>query len=237
MVYRIGATGIDGACKTAIIDGALEKLKDEFSICRVGRRFHYHHNDVIEYPLKRADDLMEKMIDFSDRAPQPRLWVGLVQALFVLMQRGIEPYMERKYKPDLIMNSRCVIIDPSVYVSYYYPAFKSMPVPKRLDVMQKISGAKFRDLYFLFEVSTNVAMQRITEYNEKIQRSHPHETRQTIVSLQQEFEDVMRLVALMPDVEIIRINSSDKTIDKLSDIVARETKNFVEGRPFSPVYP
>ncbi len=236
MVYRIGATGIDGACKTAAIDGAVAQLAQEYSICRVGRRFHYHAGDVVEYPLSTLDNLMERIIDLSDRTPPSRLWVGLSQAMFVLMQRFIEPYMERKYKPELIMNSRCTIISPAVYAFYYLPAFSKLNPDERLKVMQRISGAKFPDLYFLFEVSTDVALQRISDYNEIIKRSHPHETRETIEQLQREFLEVMSCVALMPNVKIIGVNSSDKSIKELSDIVAKETKQFIQDNPHLAVF-
>ncbi len=76
-----------------------------------------------------------------------------------------------------------------------------------------------------------MALQRIADYNEKIQRSHPHETRETIERIQEEFLEVMSCVAMMPNVKIIGVNSSDKSIKELSDIVVRETKQFIHDNP------
>jgi hypothetical protein len=235
MVYRIGAVGIDGAWKTASIDKAVQKLAEEYGICRVGRMFHYQGIDGEADSYNLINQFVEWMIARADHTPPRRLWVGLTQALFVLMQRFVEPYMERRYSPDLIINSRCMVVDPAVYLRYYCPPLGKLPVDKRLKMAQTISGAKLRDLYFLFEISTDVALQNITRYNERIQRSHPHETRKTIEMLQQEFEDVMRWAAMYPDVKIVRVNSSDKSIDELSDIIVRETKQFITDNPFPNV--
>lgn len=234
MVYKIAVIGIDGAWKAVSVNEAVEKLAQEFNVCKVGRQFHYHSGDTKEFPYERIDDLMEKMIIRSDHVQPKRLWVPAVQVVFILLQRFVEPYMERKYEPDLIINSRCMLIDPTVYASFYAPKFNNLPIDRRLEIMQKISGAELRDLYFYFNVSIDVALQRMNELIAMQQRSHPHETRKIMARLQQGFEEIVYWVSTHSDSEFIIVDSSHKEPDELSDIIVEETKRFIKHSAHSP---
>ena len=113
-------------------------------------------------------DFFESLFRRVD-ATKKRQWIGLTRLLFVLFQGWLEPYMIKKYRPELVMGTRCMVIDSAIYSDFYYPWIsRRMATESKLRYAQLCSRLPFRDLYFFLDTPIEAAMERI--YQEDLRR-------------------------------------------------------------------
>ncbi len=147
-IQRITVIGIDGSGKSTTTLRAIYSLSHYIPICRVGRNpFSIWKGDISQC-LPEMANFFESLFKRVD-ATKKRQWIGLTRLLFVFFQGWLEPYMIKKYRPGLVMATRCMIIDSAIYSDFYYPWIsRRMTIESKLRFPQLYSRLPFRDLYF-----------------------------------------------------------------------------------------
>lgn len=145
---RISIIGIDGSGKSTTTLRAIHSLNHGFSICKTGRTPFFIWKGNVSYCLPKAANFFEGLFKKVD-ATKKRQWIGMTRLLFVFFQGWLEPYMIKKYHPDLVMTARCMVIDSAIYSEFYYPFISQrMTIEGKLKLTRKYSRLPFRDLYF-----------------------------------------------------------------------------------------
>jgi hypothetical protein len=167
---RISVIGIDGSVKSTTTLGAIHSLSHQFPICKTGRNPFFIRKGDISYCLPKTANFFEGLFKRID-ATKKRQWIGLTRLIFVFSQGWLKPYMIKKYRPDLIMTTRCMVIDSAVYSDFYYPFIsQKMSIERKLRLIQQYSRLPFRDLYFFLDTPIRTAMERIYK---RISDDHP----------------------------------------------------------------
>jgi len=158
---RISIIGIDGSGKSTTTLKVIHSLSPPFSICKTGRAPFFIWKGNISYCLPKTAKFFENLFKRVD-ASKNRQWIGMTRLLLVFFQGWLEPYMIKKYHPDLIMTTRCMIIDSAIYSDFYYPVIsQKLTIESKLKLTQKYSRLPFRDLYFMLNTPIQMAMERI----------------------------------------------------------------------------
>lgn len=107
---RISILGIDGSGKSTTTLRAIQRLGDQFPMCKTGRSPFSVREGRISPCLPKRGRFFERLFKRVD-ATKNRRWIGLTRLFSVLFQGCLEPYMVRTYTPELIMTTRCMIVD------------------------------------------------------------------------------------------------------------------------------
>ena len=107
---RISIIGIDGSGKSTTALRAIYSLSRHMSVCRISRNPFLIWEGNISHCLPRVANFFESFFKRID-ATRKRQWIGLTRLLFVLFQGWLEPYMIKKYHAELVMGTRCMVID------------------------------------------------------------------------------------------------------------------------------
>ncbi|MCX8118780.1 MAG: hypothetical protein N3G78_12755 [Desulfobacterota bacterium] len=238
--FRISIVGIDGSGKSTTTLKAIQNLSHRFSICKTGRNPFFIYQGGITPCLPKIADFFEKLFKRVD-ATRRRTWIGLTRFLFVLFQGWLEPYMIRRYRPVLIMTTRCMIIDPVVYSHFYYPTIsRKMDVAKKLMWAQKCSGLPFRDLYFFLDTPIQMAIERIYK---RISIDHPettygrdywlhlHEHEATLQVLDQKFRQTLEIAQNKSAFHLIEIDTRQRDEKAVAEVIAHYTRMAYQGFP------
>jgi len=167
---RISVIGIDGSGKSTTTLRAIYSLSHYLPICRTGRNPFSIWKGDISHCLPKMANFFENLFRTVD-ATKKRQWIGLTRLLFVFFQGWLEPYMIKKYHPESVIGTRCMIIDSAIYSDFYYPWIsRRMVIESKLRFAQLYSRLPFRDLYFFLDTPVQTAMERIYK---RISDDHP----------------------------------------------------------------
>jgi thymidylate kinase len=156
---RISIIGIDGSGKSTTTLRAIYSLSHHIPICRTGRNPFFIWRENISRCLPKISNFFEGLFKKID-ATKKRQWIGLTRLLFVSFQGWLEPHMIKKYRPELVMGTRCMIIDSAIYSDFYYPWISPrMTIESKLRFVQLYSRLAFRDLYFFLDTPIETAME------------------------------------------------------------------------------
>jgi thymidylate kinase len=172
-------------------------------------------------------------------ATKRREWIGLTRVAFVLFQGWLEPYMIRKYHPDVVMTTRCMVIDSAIYSDFYYPSLsRRMTIEGKLKLARKLSRLPFRDLYFLLDTPIPTALARI---HKRISADHPemsygrdywlhlHENETSLQQLDQKFKEVLRVARRTADFRTIDIDTVKRNEEKVAESISEYSFLFLQG--------
>jgi len=214
---RVSVVGIDGSGKSSTTLRALQLLGSDFSICKPGRDPFVLRAGVITYCMPTVSQFFESLFKRVDASKQ-RTWIGMSRILFVLYQGWLEPHMIRTYHPDLVVNTRCMIIDPAIYSGLYYPWIGSrLSLEQKLRLARLFSRLSFRDLYIFLDTPASVAMERIYK---RIARApgyesqpreywlHLHEKEAILIHLGEKFRETLALAQKMAPFKVVEIDTS-----------------------------
>jgi len=143
---RISVIGIDGSGKSSTTLKAIYSLNHHIPICKTGRNPFSIWKGNISPCLPKTANFFESLFKRID-AIKRRQWIGLTRLLFVFFQGWLEPYIINKYRPGLVMTTRCMIIDSAIYGDFYYPWISQrIAIESKVRFAQQYSLLPFRDL-------------------------------------------------------------------------------------------
>ena len=236
--FRISIIGIDGSEKSTTTWRAVYSLSHHFRVCKTGRNPFYIRQGSISHCFPKAATFFEGLFKTID-STKKRQWIGLTRLLFVFFQGLLEPYMIRKYHPDLIMTTRCMVIDSAVYSDFYYPFIsQKMTIEGKLRLAQKYSRLPFRDLYFFLNTPIHAAMERI---HKRISDGHPeisygrnywlhlHEHEESLRLLDQKFRETLQVAQRKAPFKIIEIDTAIRPEEEVSRLISEYSMISYQG--------
>jgi len=238
---RISVIGIDGSGKSTTVLRAIHSLSHQVVICKTGRSPFFIRKGEISPCLPRAADFFESLFRRVD-ATKKRWWIGLTRLLFVLFQGWLEPYMIKKYQPELLMGTRCMVIDSAIYGDFYYPWIsRRMATESKLTSARLCSRLPFRDLYFFLDTPIEAAMERIYR---RISDDHPeitygreywlhlHEHEESLRFLNQKFRETLPRAQAKASFKIVEIDTVKRNEEQVSTLIGQYSIKFWGGYPF-----
>ena len=235
---RISIIGIDGSGKSTTTLRAIHSLSHQFSICKTGRNPIHACKGEISHCLPKIARFFEDLFKRVD-STKKRGWIGLSRLLFVLFQGWLEPYMNKRYRPDLIITTRCMVIDSAVYCDFYYPFLsKKLTIPGKLKLAQQYSRLPLRDLYFYLDTPIETAMARI---HKRISDDHPeikygrdywlhlHEHEDSLKLLDLKFRETLKVAQSKNRFKIIEIDTAIHNEEEVARLISESSIGFYKG--------
>jgi thymidylate kinase len=238
---RISVIGIDGAGKSSTTLKAIYSLSHQVPICKAGRNPISIWEGNISPCLPKTAKCFESLFKRMD-ATKKRQWIGLTRLVFVFFQGWLEPYMIKKYRPGLVMTTRCMIVDSAIYSDFYYPRVsQKMAIESKLRFAQQYSRLPFRDLYFFLDTPIETAMERIYR---RISDDHPeitygrdywlhlHEHEESLRELDRKFRETLMIAQRMAPFEVVEIDTAKHGEEEVANFISEYSGNFLKGYPF-----
>jgi thymidylate kinase len=238
---RISVIGIDGSGKSTTTLRAIYSLSHQIPICRTGRTPFSIWRGNISQCLPKVANFFEELFKKVD-ATKKRQWIGLTRLLFVSYQGWLEPYMIKKYRPGLIMSTRCMIIDSAIYSEFYYPrTSRRITRESKLRLVQQYSRLPFRDLYFLLDTPVEAAVERIFK---RISDDHPeisygrdywlhlHEHEGSLRELDRKFRETVQMAQGKAPFKVVEIDTAKRGEEEVSILISDYSIDFFKGYRF-----
>jgi len=235
---RISIIGIDGSGKSSTTLKAIHSLSHRLSVCKTGRNPFFIFRGEISHCVPKVADFIEGLFKKVD-ATKRREWIGLTRVLFVLFQGWLEPYMIRKYLPEVVMTTRCMVIDSAIYSDFYYPSLsRKLTIEGKLKLARKLSRLPFRDLYFLLDTPIPTALTRIYK---RISDEHPeisygrdywlhlHENETSLQLLDQNFRQALHVASRASLLRTVVIDTVKRDEEKVADLISAYSLLFLKG--------
>lgn len=236
MPFRASITGIDGAGKDSVSELVADILGKELDVVKVTPPI-YGIRDGIESlefsALIQAYDLVNSAAVRS----QNKNAVLLAQAAYVLLQtRVIEPSMIRRYKPDVVIGARDMLVDPAVYANLYAKGtLGSQSINNRIQTMHKITGTPYRQSITLLTAEPRTALEKIknqmmenTEGGRK-RLHYVHETEEHLTYLSQSYRQVLRVLRENHPTPILEVDTNSKMQSESALIVVSHLSMCIRG--------
>ena len=239
--FRTSVIGIDGSGKSTTTLRAIHSLSHQLSVCKTGRGPFFIWRGDISPCLPKVADFFESLFRRVD-GTKKRQWIGLTRLLFVFFQGWLEPYMIKKYRPELVVSTRCMIIDSAIYSDFYYPwVSRRMVTGSKLRYAQLCSRLPFRDIYFFLDTPVEAAMERIYR---RIADEHPeitygrdywlhlHEHEASLRLLDKKFRGTLGVAQTKAPFKIVEIDTVKQDEEQVSKLICEYSMNFCKGYPF-----
>lgn len=238
--FRISVIGIDGSGKSTTTLRAIHSLSHQFQICKTGRNPFFIKEGNLFPCLPKTASFFENLFKKVDQTKK-RGWIGLTRLLFVFFQGWLEPYMIQKYHPDLVMTTRCMIIDSTIYSDFYYPRIsQKMTIEAKLKLAQTYSRLPFRNLYFFLDTPIKTATERIYR---RISNDHPeatygrdywlhlHEHEEVLQVLDRKFRETLEVAQKQGPFSIVEISTVKRTEEEVARLISELSKRYTQGDP------
>ena len=238
---RISVIGIDGSGKSTTVLRAIHSLSHQTVICKTGRSPFFIREGALSPCLPEMAEFFETLFKKVD-ATKKRQWIGLTRLLFVLFQGWLEPYMIKRYRPELVMGTRCMVIDSAIYSNFYYPWIsRRIATESKLRYARFCSRLPFRDLYFFLDTPVEAAMERIFR---RISDDHPeitygrdhwlhlHEHEESLRFLGQKFRETLHMAQAKTPFKIVEIDTVKQNEEQVSKLICEYSTKFRNGYPF-----
>jgi thymidylate kinase len=237
---RVGVVGIDGSGKSSTSWRALELLgADGAIICKPGRNAWVQRGTQREYYLPAISKFFEDFFRRAD-ASRRRGLISASRAAFIAYQRWLEPHMIRRHRPKLVLNTRCLIIDPAIYGDFYWPRLRRVPLERKMRAFGRFSGLPFRDLYFFLRTPADVAIARIhrriantpgLECQPREYWLHLHESEAILGRLGDRFAEALAIARRMAQFDLVEIETTRYDEAMVAEIIATEVRRRLTARP------
>ncbi len=230
---RVSVVGIDGAGKSSTTMRAIALLGSDFAIAKPGREPFVLRSGEIRPCAQAPSRFFESLFKRVD-ATRSRARIGMSRVLFVLYQGWLEPYMIRAYRPDLVVNTRCMILDPAIYTSFYYPWIEG-----RMSLLQKLRAARwlsrlpFRDLYIFLRTPATMAMERIRrrigrepgfEDSSREHWLHLHEEEAILEDLARRFDRALAAARTLAPLRVEEIDTAEHDEESVARLIDRRVR-------------
>lgn len=234
---RVAVIGIDGAGKSSTTLRAIGLLTGEGVICKPGRDAFVQQGARREYCVPAISNGFERLFKRVDESRR-RALIGASRLAFIGYQRWLEPQMIRRYRPRLILNTRCMIIDPAIYSDIYSAALRRFSLERKMVALRRFSGLPFRDVYVLLETPAQVALDRIhcriakTPGFERQPREywlHLHESEPVLRRLGERFAEALEVARSLADFDLVRIETAFHQEGEVAERIANEIRSRLAG--------
>jgi thymidylate kinase len=229
-MLRAAVIGIDGAGKSSTAMRAIELLRGDFGVAKPGRDPFFVRGAERVDCLPRVSGLVERAFKRAD-ASRRRLAIGATRLVFIRWQAWLEPHMIRRFEPDVVLGTRCMVVDPAIYSEIYLPTAAQWSLAARLRAFRRWSGLPLRHLYVFLRTPARVAMERI---HGRIARLpgyvdasrehwlHLHEEEATLARLEARFEAALNAARALGDFEVVAIDTQDDDEPGVARRIAEE---------------
>ena len=151
----------------------------------------------------------------------------------ILSTRLFEPTLVDKYHPEVVMHGRDYYIDPAVYSKFYSPRLGNLPMAERINKLQQMFNAPFRDMVFFLDLSPEEAVTRIIarlarervnpKATEREKWQHMHENVPVLRMLLSEYYCALdELKTKSPRTDIFRVEIMGKSKDEVVGEIAAQ---------------
>jgi thymidylate kinase len=230
---RVSVVGIDGSGKSSTTLRAIQQLSAEGRICKPGRDAFVQQGSDRQYCFPRISNFVERVFRRVD-ASRRRGLIGLSRIAFVGYQRWLEPHMIRRFQPVLVLNTRCMIIDPVIYCDIYWPTLSRFSLKQKIAAFHRFAGLPFRDLYVLLRTPAAVALDRIhrrvAQTPDLAQQPreywlHLHESEAILARLGRRFEEVLEVARGLAGFDIVEVETTLYDELAVARRIAEEIRN------------
>jgi len=230
---RVSVVGIDGSGKSSTTLRAIQQLSAEGRICKPGRDAFVQQGADREYCFPRISNVVERVFCRVD-ASRRRGLIGLSRIAFIAYQRWLEPHMIRRFQPALVLNTRCMIIDPAIYSDIYWPTLSRFSLKRKIVAFHRFSGLPFRDLYVFLRTPAAVALDRI---HRRVAQTpglaqqpreywlHLHESEAILARLGACFEEALEVAHGLAAFDIVEVETTRYDELAVAQRIADEIRN------------
>jgi len=230
---RVSVVGIDGSGKSSATLRAIQQLYAEGRICKPGRDAFVQLGSERQYCFPRISNLVERVFCRVD-ASRRRALIGLSRIAFIAYQRWLEPHMIRRFQPALVLNTRCMVIDPAIYCDIYWPTLSRFSLKQKIAAFHRFSGLPFRDLYVFLRTPAAVALDRI---HRRIAQTpalaqqpreywlHLHESEAILARLGGRFEEALNVAQGLAGFDIVEVETTRYDELAVAQRIADEIRN------------
>ncbi len=228
---RVAIVGIDGSGKSSTTLRAIQLLGKERTILKPGRDAFLVRDGVVTYRTPLLSRFFERLFRLAD-ATRRRSWIGLSRILFVLCQSVVEPALIRRHRPDLILGTRCMVLDPAIYSGVYFPWLDGrLSLTRRLRAVRLVCRLPLPDVYILLRTPPSEAMERI---HRRIARDHGeeplprehwlhlHEEESTLGRLGRRFDEALVEARKLAPIDVVEIDTSTAGEEAVAQRIAHE---------------
>lgn len=228
---KVAITGIDGSGKSTALAMLVDNLKQDNRIVKATNHPVYSVvNGEKEYHYRRLIGLVDMLHGLADQSHNPN-FVCTVNALHVILQgRVIEPTLIQRIQPTIVLGARDLLVDPAVYSVCYSPRLAHKDMPERMDFIERLTGAPYRDLIFFLTVPPEEAVARIErrikveeESSDKVERPkwrHMHENPSQLDLLQHEYFKALNEIQKRSAIEVVQIDTSTMIQSEVASLIA-----------------
>ncbi len=238
-LVRGAVTGIDGAGKDSVLSAAIEVLGENFNIVKISRPAVciIDGNKVMEFTsVFKAIDLMHSI---ADRMRNVRAILAVNSVNVMFQTRVVEPALVRKYKPDLIIGARDMLVDPCVYSVFYAGgSLASRGEMERLQIMRRLTATAFRDTIAYLTVDPATAIRRIESRisEESLGRPtlrrkfrHLHEDPENLKLLAETYYRVLAALQSLHPTSILEIKTDDRSRSEVTCMIVDHFRSYMRG--------
>ncbi len=147
--------------------------------------------------------------------------------------------MIRTFRPDVVMTTRCMVIDSAIYSDFYYPFLtRKATIEGKLKLARKVSRLPLRDLYFLLDTPIPIALARIYK---RISADHPeivygrdywlhlHENETSLRVLDRKFRETLHAARQAADFRTVVIDTLRRDEERVAELISEYSFLFLKG--------
>lgn len=229
-IPRISVTGPDGVGKDTGWLNAKKLLPSDLVILKVGRPSSLVVGGHEEFVHTKATSFLNHLHQLADK--QRNLYLtGVVNVLNVTFQwRFQEPYLIRRFSPDLVFSLRDAYLDPAAYSVYYLPGtLGRMPIPQRIDFLHALLASPYRDHSVFLDIDPKTSVERIDKRiadgaighgRDLPDWKHQHETVESLRMIRDEFLKTAEYLAAHKGTRVTIVDTNKSTRGEVAQIIA-----------------
>jgi len=228
-VLRLAVVGIDGSGKSTTTLRVLQVLCRYRTVIKPGRPNLVGDQGRLSPYWEPAGTFFEILFRKVDHTRQ-RVLIGWTRILFVTYAAFMERWMVRRFKPEVVLTSRCPILDPAIYQEVYYPGLsRRMTLQRRMEMTRLLTRVPPRTGYFFLRTPIPVAMDRILRRIERLYPTslmhreywlHLHENPHALQIIAQRLDRALSLARTQYGSGIMEIDTTTRNEEEVAAIIA-----------------
>jgi len=231
-MLRLAVVGIDGSGKSTTTLRAIQQISRSLFVVKPGRPNIVAVNGRIRNYLPAAGEFFEKLFARADRT-KSRMLIGQTRILFIVYLAAMESWMVRRFSPQVVLSSRCPILDSAVYEEFYYPVTtRHLDLEQRLEMSRIVTRLPPRSGYFHLLTPVPLAMDRIYKRIQRLYSPslvtrdywlHLHENPPVLHRISQRIETALFIVRKRFGSGVLQIDTTHRDEFEVANIVSECT--------------
>ncbi len=236
---KISIIGLDGVGKSTTVSNFTKRFSSDLFVIKMGRSVYYYNQESLE-KVRLFEKLLSKIDKRYEKYEKKgsRLGIAWASIVYVISTRFMESKIFRKFKPDVIINSRDIIIDALVYADYYLPLFRFLPERLKVFLLRIFSlFPKKSDLVIFLNLDPCESINRIKKREKKckidpsvmrIKSRYRHENLESLIKISERYHEVLSKVN--KDSTVIDYDINNKHNREVTDYCAKVIKSYIKSR-------